>query len=202
MRWFTPTTEVDLCGHATLASAHVLWELGETRSRVAFHTRSGRLTADRAEDGITLDFPSDPTTPLDPPAALAAALGVAPRAVSRGRAFYLVELADAAAVRGLSPDICAIANLDAPGVIVTAAGDGTSDFVSRFFAPRLGVDEDPVTGAAHCCLAPYWAPRLGRTRLVGYQASARGGFVGVEVVGDRVHLHGRAVTVMRGELLA
>jgi PhzF family phenazine biosynthesis protein len=202
LRWFSPTLEVDLCGHATLASAHVLWELGTAASQVAFHTRSGRLTAERTESGIRLNFPSDPVTPCDPPpGALAAALGADPVAVGRGRSFYLAEVADAATVRSLVPDIGAVAGLDASGVIVTARGDGESDFISRFFAPKLGINEDPVTGAAHCCLAPYWRDRLGRSRMVGYQASARGGFVAVEVLGDRVLLSGQAVTVLRGDLL-
>jgi predicted PhzF superfamily epimerase YddE/YHI9 len=202
LRWFTPTVEVDLCGHATLASAHVLWEVGEVEPRLEFHTRSGLLSAERNEGGIRLDFPADPVSAVDPPPGLAATLGAQPRRVGRGRTFYLVELADAAAVRALAPDIEAIAALDANGVIVTAGGDGQSDFVSRLFAPALGIDEDPVTGAAHCCLGPYWQATLGRRTLVGYQASARGGFVGVEVNGDRVLLTGQAVTVVRGELLA
>jgi PhzF family phenazine biosynthesis protein len=202
LRWFTPTVEVDLCGHATLASAHVLWEVGDDRRRLQFHTRSGLLTAERSESGIRLDFPADPVTALGPSPELAAALGAVPVAIGRGRNFYLAELADAATVRSLTPDVAAIAALDLGGVIVTAPGDGDSDFVSRFFAPKFGIDEDPVTGAAHCCLSPYWEARLGRSNLVGYQASARGGFVGVAVNGDRVLLSGRAVTVLRGELLA
>ncbi|MDQ1376230.1 MAG: hypothetical protein QOF81_1231 [Acidimicrobiaceae bacterium] len=202
LRWFTPTVEVDLCGHATLASAHVLWEVGEAQPRLDFHTRSGLLSAERTESGIRLDFPADPVTAVDPPTGLATTLGAEPVQVGRGRSFYLVELADGATVRALAPDIAAIAALDASGVIVTAAGDGQSDFVSRLFAPALGIDEDPVTGAAHCCLAPFWEAKLGRSTMVGYQASARGGFVGVEVAGDRVLLSGQAVTVLRGELLA
>jgi predicted PhzF superfamily epimerase YddE/YHI9 len=202
LRWFTPTVEVDLCGHATLASAHVLWEVGDNRPRLAFHTRSGVLSAERAEGGIRLDFPADPVAPVDPPPPLVEALGAQPVAVGRGRSFYLAELEDAATVRALTPDIALVGTLDASGVIVTAPGDGQSDFVSRFFAPAFGIDEDPVTGAAHCCLGPYWQARVGRTRMVGYQASARGGFVGVEVQGARVLLSGQAVTVLRGELLA
>ncbi|MDQ6617211.1 MAG: PhzF family phenazine biosynthesis protein [Actinomycetota bacterium] len=202
LRWFTPTVEVDLCGHATLASAHVLWELGEDRTALGFHTRSGLLRAEWADGGIRLNFPSDPVTAVDPPPGLAVSLGAPVVAAGRGRSFYLAELADGATVRGLSPDIGAIAALDAGGVIVTAPGDGQYDFISRFFAPALGIAEDPVTGAAHCCLAPYWQERLGRGSLVGYQASARGGFVGVAVQGDRVVLSGQAVTVLRGELLA
>lgn len=202
LRWFTPTVEVDLCGHATLASAHVLWERGEKAARLQFRTRSGTLIAARAEGGIQLDFPADPPEPVASSEGIAAALGAEPVAVARGRSFYLAELADADQVRSLTPDIAAIEALDAAAVIVTAAGAGEADFVSRFFAPRLGIDEDPVTGAAHCCLAPYWQRRTGGRRLVGYQASRRGGFVTVEVSGDRVLLTGQAVTVLRGELLA
>lgn len=202
LRWFTPTVEVDLCGHATLASAHVLWEAGDNRARLAFRTRSGLLSAERAEGGIRLDFPADPVAPVDAPPRLVEALGTPPVAVGRGRSFYLAELEDAATVRALTPDIAVVGTLDAGGVIVTAPGDGQSDFVSRLFAPAFGIDEDPVTGAAHCCLGPYWQARVGRARMVGYQASARGGFVGVEVHGERVLLSGQAVTVLRGELLA
>jgi PhzF family phenazine biosynthesis protein len=202
LRWFTPTVEVDLCGHATLASAHILWETGETKEKLEFHTRSGILSAARTEAGIQLDFPADAPQPIAVPPDLTAALGVEPLSVGRGRSFYLAELADAATVRALAPDIAEIAGLDAGGVIVTALGDGDADFVSRFFAPNFGIDEDPVTGAAHCCLAPFWQPRLGRSHLIGYQASPRGGFVGVTVQGDRVLLSGQAVTVLKGELLA
>ena len=206
LRWFTPAVEVDLCGHATLASAHVLWEQGSNAPTLAFHTRSGRLTAERVEDGIRLNFPVDPVTAVESADGLAEALGATPVALARGRSFYLAELANAATVRALTPDFAALKALDAGGVIATAPGDGRdegrADFVSRFFAPALGIDEDPVTGAAHCCLAPYWEARLGRRGLVGYQASARGGFVGVAVEGDRVQLSGQAVTVLRGELLA
>jgi PhzF family phenazine biosynthesis protein len=201
LRWFTPTLEVELCGHATLASAHILWELGEQSRQLGFHTRSGRLSATRGEGGIRLDFPADPITEVAALPGLADALGTQPVAFGRGRSFYLAEVADAAAVRDLVPDIGAVKSLLGT-LIVTAAGDGEFDFVSRFFAPAFGIDEDPVTGAAHCCLAPYWTERLGRGPLVGYQASARGGRVGVEVAGDRVLLSGAAVTVLRGELLA
>jgi PhzF family phenazine biosynthesis protein len=202
LRWFTPTVEVELCGHATLASAHVLWEVGESAPQLEFYTRSGRLTAERTEGGIRLDFPADPPTPVGAPPGLEAALGAPPLEVGRGRIFHLVRLADAATVRALTPDFAAIKALDL-GVIVTAPGDGESDFVSRVFVPSFGIDEDPVTGAAHCCLAPYWQQILGRsTPMVGYQASARGGFVGVELSGDRVLLSGPAVTVLRGQLLA
>jgi PhzF family phenazine biosynthesis protein len=206
LRWFTPTTEVDLCGHATLASAHVLWETGRLApdASARFHTRSGVLTATRDGDDLTLDFPATPPEPADAPDGLAEALGAEPRRLARSRYDYLVEVADAATVRDLAPDFRALGGIDvARGIIVTSRGDdGETDFVSRFFAPAVGVDEDPVTGSAHCCLAPYWADRLGRTALAGYQASRRGGTVRVEVVGDRVRLGGRAVTVLRGELVA
>ncbi|MEX2609319.1 MAG: PhzF family phenazine biosynthesis protein [Gemmatimonadota bacterium] len=204
LRWFTPTTEVDLCGHATLASAHVLWEddhLPPTAT-ARFHTRSGLLTAQRAGEWIELDFPSEPPARVDPPEALLAALSLDVVWVGRNRFDYLVELATAAEVRALRPNIPALAQLAARGIIVTARDEGAHDFVSRFFAPAAGVDEDPVTGSAHCALGPYWAERLGRDQLTGYQVSARGGEVRVTVEGDRVRLGGRAVTVMRGELLA
>lgn len=206
LRWFTPTTEVDLCGHATLASAHVLWETrrlaADTRAR--FHTRSGLLTARRNGEEIVLDFPATLPEPARAPDGLAEALGVEPCAVARSRYDYVVEVEGEATVRDLAPDFRALGEIDVVrGIIVTAAGaDDGADFVSRFFAPAAGVDEDPVTGSAHCCLAPYWSEKLGRSDLVGYQASRRGGTVRVRVDGDRVHLGGRAITVLRGELLA
>ncbi len=204
LRWFTPTVEVALCGHATLAGAHVLWAEGEVPAEVpiAFSTLSGVLTATPRGHEIELDFPAAPPAPVAAPPGLADALGAEPRGVGRSRFDYLVELADEAAVRGLRPDLARLRQLDVRGVIVTAAsGDPAADFVSRFFAPGAGVDEDPVTGSAHCTLAPFWAERLGRAELVGYQASARGGHVRVRLAGDRVKLAGRAVTVLRGELL-
>lgn len=201
LRWFTPTTEVDLCGHATLASAHVLWQMGATEPCLRFHTRSGTLTARRDDAGIHMDFPAAPATSLDPPAGLAEGLGATPVWVGANRFDYLVELADAAAVRVLAPDLDRLRAFPVRGVIVTAVGGVEADFISRFFAPAVGVDEDPVTGSAHCCLGPYWSERLGRADLVGYQASARGGHVGVHVAGARVVLSGRAVTVLSGELL-
>ena len=204
LRWFTPAAEVDLCGHATLAAAHVLWEDGhlEPDATAAFRTRGGLLTASRRGAWIELDFPGTAPAAAAAPAGLLEALGVA-RAVAVGRSRFdvLVELEDAAQLRALRPDFGALSRVDARGVIVTAAGDVPgADFVSRFFGPAVGVDEDPVTGSAHCCLAPYWSARLGRDELVGYQASARGGWVRVAVRGDRVLLGGQAVTVMRGEL--
>ena len=207
LRWFTPAVEVELCGHATLASAHVLYSEGlvEAGRELRFDTASGPLAARRDGDGaIWLDFPATPAEPVDPPAGLLEALGVgATRWVGLGRFDYLVELADEAAVRGLAPDVRGLDGLGVRGVIVTAAADGPGgyDFVSRFFAPGAGIDEDPVTGSAHCTLAPYWADRLGRPELTGYQASTRGGLVRVRPQGDRVLLGGQAVTVLRGQLV-
>jgi PhzF family phenazine biosynthesis protein len=205
LRWFTPTVEIDLCGHATLASAHVLWEDGhlapETQAR--FHTRSGLLTADRRGDWIDLDFPATPAEPAAAPAGLTAAVGVTPRFVGRSRFDYLLEVDGEEVVRRCKPDFGALARVDARGIIVTSRAAASSyDFVSRFFAPRAGVNEDPVTGSAHCALAPYWTAQLGRPELVGYQASARGGTVRVRLQNDRVILGGQAVTVLRGELTA
>jgi predicted PhzF superfamily epimerase YddE/YHI9 len=204
LRWFTPTVEVDLCGHATLAAAHALWEqaLARPDGPIRFRTRSGELAARRVGGGVELDFPAQPAAPLaEPPAGLAEALGAAPVWLGRNRFDLLAELAAEAAVRDLRPGLEALAALPYRGIIVTARGSGAYDFVSRFFAPRAGVPEDPVTGSAHCCLGPFWAERLGRTELTGYQASARGGVVGVRVAGSRVALRGLAVTVLRGELL-
>lgn len=203
LRWFTPAVEADLCGHATLASAHVLWELGSHVAVLRFHTRSGLLTAERRGNEILLNFPADPPVATDEPAGLADALGCEPIWTGRGRYDLIVEVADAGTVRGLTPDVTALGSIDVRGVIVTAAADGKdrpADFVSRFFGPQVGIDEDPVTGSAHCTLACLWGDRLGRTELLGYQASARGGHVGVRLAGDRVVLAGRAVTVLRGEL--
>ena len=203
LRWFTPTVEVDLCGHATLASAHVLWEWGELRpeQEARFHTRSGLLTAVRRGDWIELDFPAKPERPAEAPPDLLAALGVEPVYVGRSQFDYLIELGDEHIVRRLQPNFSLLAALGARGVIVTSrATDGPYDFVSRFFAPGLGIDEDPVTGSAHCCLGPFWSERLGKTQLLAYQASARGGVIQVRVEGERVKLGGQAVTVLRGEL--
>jgi predicted PhzF superfamily epimerase YddE/YHI9 len=205
LRWFTPAVEIDLCGHATLASAHVLWEDGHLKpgTQARFHTRSGLLTADRRGDWIELDFPATPAEAAAPPAGLAAAVGVAPRFVGRSRFDYLLEVDGEEIVRGCKPNFDALARVDARGVIVTSRASASSyDFVSRFFAPRAGVNEDPVTGSAHCALAPYWSAQLGRAELVGYQASARGGTVRVRLRDDRVILGGQAVTVLRGALTA
>ena len=204
LRWFTPTVEVALCGHATLASAHVLWEDGHlARDRQArFHTKSGLLTADRRGDWIELDFPAKSEGPAPAPPGLAEALGVAPKYVGRNQLDYLVEVDSEATVRGLTPDFTALAKLPVRGVIVTSrAASGEYDFVSRFFAPGSGIAEDPVTGSSHFALGPFWGARLGKSELLAYQASARGGVVRVRVVGDRVKLGGQAVTVMRGDLV-
>ena len=198
LRWLTPTVEVDLCGHATLATAHVLWEQGLVAldEPAVFETRSGRLTCRRAEGGwIEMDFPATPPDAAPAPPGLAAALGAQPVWTGRSRFDLFVRLGTAAEVRALAPDAAAAAALGMRGVIVTAPGDDGFDFVSRFFAPGSGVAEDPVTGSAHCALAPYWAADLGRAVLRGYQASARGGVVEVEPRGDRVLLRGQAVTM-------
>lgn len=207
LRWFTPRVEVPLCGHATLASAHVLWDGWLPRDVPArFQTASGLLTCTRAGDVIEMDLPADLPEPVTVPDSLADALGIEAAQiteVAQNRIGKLVLVTDAATVRSVQPDFGRIAQLDAPGVIVTAPSDELGiDFVSRYFAPAVGIDEDPVTGAAHCALAPFWAMRLGRDELVGYQASARGGTVRCRVVGDRVVLGGHAVTVTRGELIA
>lgn len=203
LRWFTPTVEVDLCGHATLASAHFLWQDGhlKPRAEARFHTRSGLLTARERNGWITLDFPATPAAPAYAPHGLEEALGATPVQCARSPFDYLVELPDARSVRTLEPDLVAIGRIPARGIIVTAPADQEGvDFVSRFFAPASGVPEDPVTGSAHCALGPWWAARLGRDELVGYQASPRGGVVQVSVRGDRVHLAGQAVTVFRATL--
>lgn len=204
LRWFTPTVEVDLCGHATLASAHVLWEDSHLPpgEPARFHTRSGPLSAVRKGAWIEMDFPGEPPREVEPPSGLAAALGAAPRYTGRNRFDLLVELESEEVVRELQPDIGLLRAIPARGVIVTSRAESPEyDFVSRFFAPAVGVDEDPVTGSAHCCLGPYWSQQLGVQKVVGYQASARGGIVRVHLRGDRVTLGGQAVTVLRGELV-
>ena len=204
LRWFTPAVEVDLCGHATLAAAHTLWSDGIVPGGEAmeFRTRSGRLGASRREGLIELDFPAEPAVEVAAPTGLATALGTPLRWTGRNRMDYFVEIEGGdSELRGIVPDLASIGKLDARGLIVTCHGDGTAyDFVSRFFAPQSGINEDPVTGSAHCCLGPYWAARLNRTSLVGFQASLRGGEVRVRVNGPRVTLAGRAVTVYSGML--
>jgi PhzF family phenazine biosynthesis protein len=208
LRWFTPSAEVDLCGHATLATAHVLWEDGHlpVEQMARFQTRSGLLTARRGPDGIELDFPCEPiqtesATP-DEWAVLRAAIPAPIRFAGRNRLDLLVELETEAEVRALQPDIRRLEQIPVRGIIVTSrAAEPDYDFVSRFFAPRVGVDEDPVCGSAHCCLGPFWQERLGRSALTARQVSRRGGVVKVRVEGSRVALIGRAVTVLRGELV-
>jgi len=203
LRWFTPTVEVDLCGHATLASAHVLWETGHLSSdqQARFHTRSGLLTAEHKGNWIELDFPAEPEKQTTAPKDLAKALGVTPLYVGKNRFDYLVEVESEQVVRNMKPNFTLLEAVSSRGVIVTSiAASQKYDFVSRFFAPAVGVNEDPVTGSAHCCLGPFWANRFGRNELVGYQASSRGGIVRVRVAGERVYIGGQAVTVMRGEL--
>jgi len=204
LRWFTPAVEVALCGHATLAAAHYLWEAGAEQELLMFQTqRSGLLLATRSAGGeIELDFPAQPATACAPPDGMVDALGTPAVAVARNADDFLVEVATADAVRALKPNFPALAQAECRGVIVTAASDDPKyDFVSRFFAPRAGIDEDSVTGSAHCCLAEYWGERFGKSELTGFQASARGGVVRVGRDGTRVKLIGRAVTVTRGELL-
>jgi PhzF family phenazine biosynthesis protein len=203
LRWLTPAIEVDLCGHATLASAHVLWEDSHIKpdAEARFHTRSGLLTCRRDGAWIEMNFPIKLAEPAEAPASLSEALGADPTYVGRNQFDYLVEVTDEAILRSLRPNHQLLRQLPVRGVIVTARGR-EYDFVSRFFAPGAGVDEDPVTGSAHSALAPYWAARLKKDSMTGFQASARGGVVKVRVDGARVYMSGQAVTVLRGNLLA
>lgn len=204
LRWFTPTVEVDLCGHATLASAFVLYQDGHLSRDVSarFSTRSGTLTACKADDGIELDFPALKSEPAETEASLLDALGVEPVHYCVGEMAHLIEVASEAEVRGCRPDFNLLGQIKGGGVIVTALSDDSKyDFVSRFFAPTFGIDEDPVTGAAHCALGPYWQARLNKSEFSAYQASARGGEVSIRVEGDRVKLVGKAVIVLRAELM-
>jgi predicted PhzF superfamily epimerase YddE/YHI9 len=203
LRWFTPTVEVDLCGHATLASAHVLWQQGKVAGdEIRFSTRSGILKAFRGGDDIELDFPLKPGEATEAPLGLLEALGIGAKYVGKSQFDYLVEVESDAELRRMKPDIKRLATLPVRGIIVTSrSADPRFDFVSRFFAPAAGVDEDPVTGSAHCCLGDYWSKRLHKTELMAFQASARGGVVKVRVAKDRVFLGGRARTVAKGELL-
>lgn len=206
LRWFTPKVEVDLCGHATLAAAHALWLTGtaDAGQPIRFDTRSGPLSAVKNGDEIELDFPAKPCVPTDPPPGLLEALGISrPQFVGNNRSDYLIELDSEAAVRSLAPDFRRLAAVPCRGVIATArSSDKNFAFLSRFFAPAVGIDEDPVTGSAHCALAVHWAAKLETNAMLGYQASARGGVVRVTVAGDRVRLGGKAVAVMEGRLSA
>ena len=204
LRWFTPKVEVDLCGHATLASAHILYEKGLLRKEeeARFQTRSGLLTARLKTSWVVLNFPAEPATASEAPPDLLKALGVTAKYVGRNRLDYLVEVDSERTVRELKPDIPLLAKVATRGVMVTSLSrSGDYDFVSRFFAPRVGVDEDPVTGSAHCCLGPFWRDRLHREELTAFQASERGGLLKVGTIGDRVTLSGHAVTVLKGELV-
>ncbi|OLP18163.1 hypothetical protein BST81_14195 [Leptolyngbya sp. 'hensonii'] len=204
LRWFTPAVEVDLCGHATLASAHVLWSEGylPLNTPARFFTRSGLLTAQRQGDWIELDFPATVAAAVSPLPDLESALGVTATFVGKNSFDYLIEVESAEVLRAIQPDFARLRTLGGlRGVIVTSASDHPEyDFLSRFFAPGVGIDEDPVTGSAHCCLGPYWRDRLHKDEFTAYQASARGGVVRVRCAGDRVLLGGQAVTVLRGEL--
>jgi PhzF family phenazine biosynthesis protein len=207
LRWFTPAVEVDLCGHATLASAHILWEAGhlQANEQARFFTRSGLLTAERKGDWIEMDFPAKLAEQTDAPPNLLQALGISAQQIQyigKNVFDYLVEVASEDIVRGIQPDFTLLSTVQARGVIVTSrASTPGYDFVSRFFAPQVGVNEDPVTGSAHSCLTPYWSQKLGKQEMVAYQASPRGGILRVRASGDRVQLGGQAVTVLRGEFL-
>ncbi len=208
LRWFTPAVEVDLCGHATLASAHILWETGhlQANQQARFFTRSGLLTAERKGDWIEMDFPAKLAEQTDAPPNLLQALGVSAQQIQyigKNVFDYLVEVASEDVVRGIQPNFTLLSTVQARGVMVTSrASTPGYDFVSRFFAPLAGVNEDPVTGSAHSCLTPYWSQKLGKQAMVAYQASPRGGILRVRASGDRVQLGGQAVTVLRGEFLS
>ncbi len=201
LRWFTPAVEVEICGHATLASAHILWETGRVSrgEAIEFYTLSGTLTAAMQGDMIELDFPSEPENKAEAPPALVESLGVKPLYIGKNRFDYLVEAGSEKEVRALSPDFALLGTIPVRGVMVTAASDDAKyDFVARFFGPASGINEDPATGSAYCCLGPYWERKLGKSEFLAYQASPRGGVIGVRVAGDRVKLLGKAVTVFKG----
>ncbi len=203
LRWFTPKVEVDLCGHATLASVHILWQQEyATGDEIRFSTRSGILKAARHGQDIELDFPLKPEAAAEAPPGLLQSLGISARYVGRNQFDYLVDVESEAILRGISPDFKRLATVPVRGIIVTSrSADPAFDFVSRFFAPAAGIDEDPVTGSAHCCLGDFWRKRLGKTEFIAFQASARGGVVKLRVTKDRAFLGGQAVTVASGELL-
>ena len=204
LRWFTPAVEVDLCGHATLASAHIMWSerFVKPGEPIGFHSRSGVLTCRQAGDIIELDFPATPAAEAKPLPGLLEALGVRPLFVGNSKFDTLVIVESDETVRRMKPDFNALRNIGTRGVMVSSVSTDTRfDFVSRFFAPGAGIDEDPVTGSAHCCLAPFWSQRLGKVQMTAFQASRRGGVVRMRIDGDRVILGGRAVTVLRGDLV-
>ena len=203
LRWLTPKVEVDLCGHATLASAHILFEQGAADAdEIRFSTKSGILKAMRRAEAIELDFPLKPEVEAQAPPGLLEALGISARYVGRNQFDYLVEVDSEATLRAIAPDFKRLANKSARGIIVTSrSANPQFDFVSRFFAPGAGIDEDPVTGSAHCCLGDFWQKRLGKTEFRAFQASTRGGVVKVRVMRDRCFLGGTAITVAKGDLL-
>jgi PhzF family phenazine biosynthesis protein len=203
LRWFTPAVEVDLCGHATLASAHVLYEIGkiEPDQETIFHTASGVLKANKRGEKIELNFPVTPAEEIPEPPGLTAALGVKAVYIGKSRFDYLVRVNSELEVREANPDIDKLNELGVRGIMLTSQGEGDYDFISRFFAPGAGIDEDPVTGSAHCCLGPYWGRELGKVEMSAFQASARGGEVGVRLVGERVHLTGKAITIFQADLM-
>lgn len=204
LRWFTPAVEVDLCGHATLASAHILWETGILRreEQARFHTRSGLLTAVSKGGEIELNFPAKPEEPAEAPAGLLEALKVRAEYIGKSKFDYLVQVDSEETVRGLKPDFAGLKSIPVRGVIVTSRAVSPGyDFISRFFAPAAGVNEDPVTGSAHCTLGPFWSRHLGKKDFLAYQASERGGTLRIRVAGDRVHLSGKAVTIFQGEMI-
>lgn len=202
LRWFTPDFEIDLCGHATLASAHILWEKEYLKQgqEAKFYTKSGLLTAKTNNGWIQLNFPATPEEESEAPAELIEALGINPIYIGKNIFDYFIEVESEDIVRNIAPDFTKLMKVPLRGVIVTAKSK-EYDFVSRFFAPEVGIFEDPVTGSAHCCLGPYWKKKLGKDSFIAYQASARGGMLKVRVVGDRVLISGKAVTVMEGSLL-
>jgi len=201
LRWFTPVLEVDLCGHATLAASHIIWESGLAAGGIVFETASGTLKAESKQSMIEMDFPAEFETKHSRTASFETALGAPIRYLGKNRMFWLAELESETSLRSLNPDMALLSKLGLGGVIVTARSDTPADdFVSRVFAPSLGIPEDPVTGSAHCLLATYWSPRIGKTEMTGYQASKRGGFVRVELLGARVLLKGRALTTLSGTL--
>ena len=204
LRWFTPSVEVDLCGHATLASAHILWEQNylSREQEAKFFTKSGLLSAKTSNGWIELNFPAEPEEEVAAPKGLLEGLGVEPKYIGKNRLDYIVEVESEDLVKGMKPDLDLLSRISARGVIVTAKSNSREfDFISRFFAPVVGVNEDPVTGSAHCCLGPFWQERLGKDEFIAYQASPRGGIVKVRLDADRVYLGGQAITVLVGELL-
>jgi PhzF family phenazine biosynthesis protein len=202
LRWFTPAVEVSLCGHATLASAHILYETETIKpdQEAIFYTASGELRARKQGEKIELNFPATPPEEIPEPAGLTAALGVEAEYIGKSRFDYLVRVASESEVREAKPDFIKLNELGVRGVMLTSQGEGKFDFISRFFAPGAGIDEDPVTGSAHCCLGPYWGAELGKEEMQAYQASARGGEIGIRLAGERVNLTGKAVTIFQAEL--